>query len=184
MVRKACRNFEKIDELSEGEAYEEWIDQHSMKVPDWSMADITDYGEIDKHKKRREDCGLDRGCSSVSNDRCLHPLVERVKPGLNAVSLTEWVLIDVIADSGACETVMPKNLCANITLRESEASKAGVEYEVASGKAVPNLGERETLRNLLRGCRVIHDDALPSSRHSSTTVITEPCSGPRLQKPF
>jgi len=51
-------------------------------------------------------------------------------------------LIDVIADSGACETVMPKNLCSNIKLRESEASKAGVEYEVASGKAVPNLGER------------------------------------------
>ena len=142
MLRKACRNFEQFYDLSEGEAYEEWIDQHSMKVPHWSMADITDYGEIDKHKKRREDCGLDRGCSSVSNDRCLHPLVERVKLGLNAVCPTEWVLIDVIADSGACETVMPKNLCANITLRESEASQAGVEYEVASGKAVPNLGER------------------------------------------
>ena len=90
-----------------------------MKVAYWAIADITDYGEIDKHKKRREDWCLDRGCSSVSNDRGLHPLVERVKPGLNAVSMSEWVLIDVIADSGACETVMPKNLCANITLRES-----------------------------------------------------------------
>ena len=117
MVRKACRNFERFYELSEGEAYEEWIDQHSMKVPDLSMADITDHGEIDQHKKRREDCGLDRGCSSVSNYRCLIPRVERVKPGLNVVSPTEWVLIDAIADSGACETVMPKNLCFNITLR-------------------------------------------------------------------
>jgi len=142
MVRKACRNFERFYELNEGEAYEEWIDVHSMKVPEWSRADVSDYDEIHKHKTRREDCGLDRGCSIVGNDRYLAPLVERVKPGLNAVSPTEWVLIDVIADSGACETVMPKNLCSNITLRESEASKAGVEYEVASGKAVPNLGER------------------------------------------
>ena len=71
---------------------------------------------------------------------CIHSL--RVKLGLNAISPTEWVLVDDIADSGACETVMPKNLCASITLRESVASKAGVEYEVASGKAVPNLGER------------------------------------------
>ena len=37
---------------------------------------------------------------------------------------------------------MPKGLCPNIRLMESEASYAGVEYEVASGKAVPNLGER------------------------------------------
>ena len=41
----------------------------------------------------------------------------------------------MIAVSGACETVMPKGLCSNIALRESAASKAGVEYEVASGKA-------------------------------------------------
>ena len=52
------------------------------------------------------------------------------------------MLIDVIAGSVACEVVMPKALCSNIALRESEASRAGVEYEVASGKAVPKLGER------------------------------------------
>ena len=52
------------------------------------------------------------------------------------------MLIDVIADSGACETVMPKGICPNIALRESEVSRAGVEYEVATGKTVPNLGER------------------------------------------
>ena len=37
---------------------------------------------------------------------------------------------------------MAKGLCSNIALRESTASRAGVEYEVASGKAVPKLGER------------------------------------------
>ena len=70
-----------------------------------------------------------------------YPL-ERAKEGLNSVAASEWILIDVIADSGACETVMPKGLCPNISLRQSEGSKAGVEYEVASGKAVPNLGEK------------------------------------------
>ena len=62
--------------------------------------------------------------------------------GFSNVGPSEWVLIDVIAESGACETVTPKGLCANIQLRESEASRAGVEYEVASGKAVPNFGEQ------------------------------------------
>ena len=77
-VSQACRNFEKFNELSEGETYEECIDQHSMKVPDQAVADTTDYGEIDKHKKRREDWGLDGGCPSVINGRSLHPLVEKV----------------------------------------------------------------------------------------------------------
>ena len=49
---------------------------------------------------------------------------------------------DVIADSGACETVMPKSLCSNIAFRESASSNAGVEYEFASGKAFPNFCER------------------------------------------
>ena len=61
---------------------------------------------------------------------------------MNSVSLAEWVLIDVIADSGACETVMPNSFFSNIALRESAPSRAGVEYEVASGKAVPNFGKR------------------------------------------
>ena len=37
---------------------------------------------------------------------------------------------------------MPKNMCSGIQLRESKGSKSGTEYEVASGKSVPNLGER------------------------------------------
>ena len=72
----------------------------------------------------------------------LNPFIERVKEGLNAVNPSEWVQVEVIADSGACETVMPKFLCNNIKIRESLGSKSGVEYEVASGVAVKNLGER------------------------------------------
>ena len=68
-----------------------------------------------------------------------------------SISPAEWVLVDVIADSGACETVMPKGLCSNIQFRESAASKAGVEYEVASGNLVSNLGERH--------CEIFHDGA-------------------------
>ena len=77
----------------------------------------------------------------VANARSLLPLIEKTPQGLNSVSPAEWVLIDVIADSGACDTVMPKGLCSNIALRKSAASKARGEYEVASGKAVRNLGE-------------------------------------------
>ena len=72
----------------------------------------------------------------------LFPFVELENQSLSNVNPSEWVMVEVIADSGACETVLPKHLCNNIKLRESVGSKAGVEYEVASGKAVKNLGER------------------------------------------
>ena len=77
----------------------------------------------------------------VTDDRSVLPSIEMTIQGLNSVSPAEWVLIDVIADPGACETVIPKGLCSNMAFKESAASRAGVEYEVASGKAVPNLGE-------------------------------------------
>ena len=53
-----------------------------------------------------------------------------------------WTPIEVIVDSGACETVMPRNMCSRINIVPSRQSGAGVEYEVASGVAIPNLGER------------------------------------------
>ena len=70
----------------------------------------------------------------------MFPPIEKTSQGLSSISSAECVLVDVIADSGACETVMPKGLCPSIALRESAAGKAGVEYELA--KTVPNHGER------------------------------------------
>ena len=90
-------------------------------------------------EEQRQAIGLG-GCSTISG-RSLNPLTMKANPLLN-VGTAEWTLIDVIADSGACETVIPANLLPNIMLQSSAAQKAGVEYEVASGKAVPNLGEK------------------------------------------
>ena len=90
-------------------------------------------------KEDRRPIGLG-GCSVISGGS-LNPLTLKANPLLN-VGQAEWTLIDVIADSGACETVIPANLLPNIMLQSSAAQKAGVEYEVASGKAVPNLGEK------------------------------------------
>ena len=84
----------------------------------------------------------DEWTKRIFGDRPLCPFIELEKEGLNTVNEDEWILVEVIADSGACETVMPKNMCTGIQLRESIGSKAGTEYEVASGKSVPNLGER------------------------------------------
>ena len=51
-------------------------------------------------------------------------------------------MIDVTVDSGACVTVMPSALCTGISIIENDLSRNGVEYEVANGESIANLGGR------------------------------------------
>ena len=69
------------------------------------------------------------------------PLTYANKP-LGTVGPVELQEVEVIVDSGACETVMPRNLCQLIPIVPSAQSIAKVEYQMASGKDIPNLGER------------------------------------------
>ena len=57
----------------------------------------------------------------------------------------EWIEIELTADSGACDTVIPRKLAEAIPIMPSLASLRGMEYEVASGQTIPNLGERRCL---------------------------------------
>ena len=57
----------------------------------------------------------------------------------------EWIEIELTADSGACDTVIPRKLAEAIPIMPSLASLRGMEYEVANGQSIPNLGERRCL---------------------------------------
>ena len=54
----------------------------------------------------------------------------------------EWIEIEITVDSGACVTVMPRSLCPGISILQNRLSREGVEYEVANGAHIPNVGER------------------------------------------
>ena len=58
---------------------------------------------------------------------------------------SEWIEIEITIDSGACETVMPMSWCKGISVLSSPQYLQGVEYEVANGETIPNLGERRCL---------------------------------------
>ena len=56
----------------------------------------------------------------------------------------EWYEIELTADTGACDTVVvPKAMCPGIPVTPSMQSLRGMEYEVASGASIPNLGEKK-----------------------------------------
>ena len=57
----------------------------------------------------------------------------------------DWIEIEITVDSGACETVMPAGICHSIGILASRQYLEGVEYEVANGETIPNLGEKRCL---------------------------------------
>ena len=54
----------------------------------------------------------------------------------------EWQEIELAVDSGATETVVGTTMLTNIATTEGVAFKRGVQYEVASGELIDNLGEK------------------------------------------
>ena len=60
-----------------------------------------------------------------------------------AIDVPEWTEIEITIDSGACDTVMPRGMCAHISMISTPLT--GLEYEVANGAGLPNLGERRCL---------------------------------------
>ena len=54
----------------------------------------------------------------------------------------EWEEIELAVDSGASETVVNDDMLKSVQTQESAASRRGVEYEVANGIRIPNLGEK------------------------------------------
>ena len=73
----------------------------------------------------------------------LRTLVAKVPEGIYMIEDTGgWEEIDMAIDSGATETVVGEGMLESIETVEGEAYRKGVQYEVASGTLIPNLGEK------------------------------------------
>ena len=57
-----------------------------------------------------------------------------------ASAVPQWERVILTVDSGASDTVLPPSVARNIPLLHSD--KVGIEYEVANGGVVINLGEK------------------------------------------
>ena len=53
-----------------------------------------------------------------------------------------WFEMEMTADTGACDAVMPKSMAEHIPIQPSLQSLRSMYYEVADGSHIPNLGER------------------------------------------
>lgn len=64
--------------------------------------------------------------------------------GFNSIETTsEWEYVDMAVDSGATETVVGEEMLECVETKEGIASRRGVQYEVANGIRIPNVGEKK-----------------------------------------
>ena len=83
----------------------------------------------------------------------LRPLSTIEPAGLAPVVETPgWEEVELAVDSGASETVIPEQLVRSTTVTPSDASRRGVQYEVANGERIPNLGQKSFVGVTREGC--------------------------------
>ena len=82
---------------------------------------------------------------AADNNPKLGMLGIRMPSGLNAVEevAPEWEEIEMAVDSGASESVVSEDMLNGVETVEGKAKKMGVQYEVADGTLIPNLGEKK-----------------------------------------
>ena len=73
----------------------------------------------------------------------LAPLAIITPEGLGAMGENEWEQFELAVDSGASETVVNENMIVSALAQDGVSSRNGVEYEVANGIRIPNLGEND-----------------------------------------
>ena len=91
------------------------------------------------------------------------------------VEAPEWREIEIIVDSGACDSVMPTSSCNHIPIHPNDNSISGLEYEVANSMTILNVGERrikvmiensQTERKMVFQCADVHKPLLSVSKCS------------------
>lgn len=72
---------------------------------------------------------------------------------LSSIEGVRTECVRFIADSGATETIIPRDVCQGVPLVMGEKAKAGVQYKVANGHRIDNLGEKKLSCKMVSGMR-------------------------------
>ena len=97
---------------------------------------------IDFVKKRRRQGEVKKAKKEIAQEL---RIIRTVEPEtVNSVTTkNKREVIDLAVDSGASETVISEDMLPSIPIKQGNASWRGVQYEVANGVRIPNLGEKK-----------------------------------------
>jgi len=139
---EAKRNYENFYGIPEGCSTLEQVQKSSAGIRGWNFKNKT--GDVRKCQKLTQDTRVrtPTGCPRHNVSEAVCSLQTIMPEGVNSISPQEWEEIDMAVDSGATETVVSEEMIKNVETEAGPASRKGVQYEVASGELIPNLGEK------------------------------------------
>ncbi len=71
-------------------------------------------------------------------------VVQKTDREVNEVRATPgWERVRIQVDSGAIDTVGPKEIAGAFKMRETEMSRRGIGFVAANGSGIKNYGEKE-----------------------------------------
>lgn len=129
----------------------------SLDVPDAEGWTEVVRGKKNQRERKRRMCVMHHGgaCEHECGSGCegghgkiqqvgvLAPFMTIEPEGFNTVDChEEWEQVEMAVDSGASETVLSVDQLQGVELKEGAAYRRGVQYEVANGVRIPNLGEK------------------------------------------
>ena len=120
-------------------------------VGEWTVKTSRNRMRKDRRAARMNEQKGDRKEAAIGSGDLMHltpmgdiRMFRTVEPdSVNAVGEDGgWEEIEFALDSGATETVLGENMLKSVETKEGVASRRGVEYEIATGELIPNLGEK------------------------------------------
>ena len=104
-----------------------------------------------------ETLGLTGGASGAPGEtkkaRGLNALLTITPEVLSSIGEDGWEKVELAVDSGATETVIAEDMILSAELREGNATRRGIQYEIANGHRIPNLGEKRFVGTSEEGIR-------------------------------
>ena len=98
--------------------------------------------EMYSGKNHRDcECNQDHG----DHGGCVSFLGQGKIGHISATSEPLWHEIELTIDSGACDTVMPINMCGDIRVDPSDPTIHCAVFEVANGASILNIGEKRCM---------------------------------------
>ena len=79
---------------------------------------------------------------SGERGNCIAFLGQGAAGHISTAGEAQWQEIEITVDSGACDTVMPAYMCADIRIDPSDPQQHCSVFEVANGAFILNMGER------------------------------------------
>ena len=146
-----------INQVGEPEVFDQWEPeewgsleirtlshiQERMLDPEPEGASKEGWTLVDFVKKRRRQGEVKKAKKEKAQEL---RIIRTIEPEtVNSVTV-----IDLAVDSGASETMISEDMLPNIPIKQGDASRRGVQYEVANGVRIPNLGEKEVPGGIAR----------------------------------